>query len=184
MNAGARLRLRLAWAMLAMLAMMPVMSLAQPILGDEALLKAAYVFNFARFVQWPEPEEAHARLQLCVAGEDEAALALGGLGGRVVQGRILRVRYLGDGGPLRDCQLLYLSANEPGARQAALIAASRGQPILTLSDAPHFARQGGHIELVRQGRRLRFIVNLTALRASGLEMSPNLLRLAQELYTD
>ncbi|MDD3529993.1 MAG: YfiR family protein [Gallionellaceae bacterium] len=146
--------------------------------GDALLLKTAYVYNFAKFVRWPEGAPASANaLSLCVAGTDELADALARLRGRLVRGRPLTVQYLNGGQVPKHCQMLYVAASAQ-ARQAELLQSVRGQPVLTISELPGFARAGGVIELYREGTRLHFIINLGVARAAGLEIQPGLLGLA------
>lgn len=155
-----------------------VTALAETPAGDDLLLKTAYVYNFAKFVRWPEGAPAgDSALSLCVAGSDDLADALVRLRGRLVRGRPLTVQYLNGGQVPRHCQMLYVAASvQPYL--ADLLQPVRGQPVLTISELPGFARSGGVIELYREGSRLRFIINLGVARAAGLEVQPGLLGLA------
>ncbi|TCJ12953.1 YfiR family protein [Parasulfuritortus cantonensis] len=152
---------------------------------DAVLVKVAFVYNFAKFSRWPDSAlgQPGAPLTLCVAGDDETAAALGQLQGKPVKGRPLAVEKLRPGRPARACQLLYVATSEQG-RQAELLRAAGGQPVLTVSELPRFASQGGMIELAHPGGHPRFVINLAAVRGAGLEISPNLLALAQVLGQD
>jgi hypothetical protein len=146
--------------------------------GEEALIKAAYVYNFAKFTRWPEHAlgEAGMPLTLCVAGEDAAAEAMTGLAGKPVRGRPLAIVPVKGTAIPKGCHLLYIAASE--RRQGDLVRSVRGQPILTISEWPDFARAGGIVELFQDKGRIRFAINLGVARGAGLEISPNLLSLA------
>ena len=145
---------------------------------EEQLIKAAFVYNFAKFTRWPEgsAEVADTPLTLCIAGDDELAGALGHLAGKIVKGRPLVVQD-SKASPARHCQMLYVAASEQ-KRQVDLVRPLHRLPILTVSQLPGFVGAGGMVELFREEGRIRFIINLAATRAAGLEISPNLLNLA------
>jgi len=146
---------------------------------DENLLKAAFIYNFALFTHWPEnaPEEKGAPLSLCIAGEDDLAIALGRLRGKLVQGRPLTIQTLKDVRVPRNCHMLYVATSEKES-YPNLVKAMRARPILTVSELPKFAHAGGVFELYRENGRIRFIINLGVARKAGLEISPKLLNLA------
>jgi hypothetical protein len=147
--------------------------------GDEALIKAAFVYNFAKFTRWPEAAlgEPGAPMSLCLVGEDALADALAGLAGKTIKGRLLAVHPLKGAALSRSCQILYVSAAEQ-KHHPELLKAARTQAILTVSDGTGFAEVGGVVELFRDQGRVRFVVNLGAARGAGLEISPSLLSLA------
>lgn len=152
---------------------------------EEALIKAAFVYNFAKFTRWPDGavEAAGAPLTLCLAGEDELVDALDRLAGKTVKGRPLAVQAIKGGQVPRQCQMLYVAASEQ-RRQGDLVRPLQRQPILTISQLAGFARAGGVVELYREDGRIRFIINLAAARGAGLEISPNLLNLAVVIGQD
>ena len=163
---------------------MPV-ALAQDRAEEESLLKAAFIYNFAKFTRWPDDAGAGqgVPLTLCIAGEDDVAEVLARLSGRMVRGRPLGIRTIGNDQVPVACKMLYVAASE-GKHQLDLIKSSRAQPILTISELPGFAPSGGDIELYRDKEQVRFIINLGAVRRAGLEISPNLLKLAVALDKD
>lgn len=147
---------------------------------DESQVRAAMVFNFARFTSWPESafSAPSTPFTLCAAGRDGVTGALGGLQGRTLKGRQVAVRHLGGGQTANDCHLLYVAGSEQ-ARFRALIRGVAGAPVLTVSPLPRFERSGGMIELFTERERARFLVNQGAARAAGLDISSRLLKLAQ-----
>jgi hypothetical protein len=161
---------------------MPV-AMADDSSDDEDLLKAAFIYNFALFTHWPDnaPDAKSASLSLCIAGEDELVDALVRLRGKTVKGHPLAIQTLKDApGAARSCQLLYVASTQK-KNLANLMKQVRGQPTLTISELSQFASAGGIIELYRENGRIRFIINLGVAHKAGLEISPNLLKLATVL---
>ncbi len=148
--------------------------------GDEArMLKAAFVYNFAKFTRWPANtwSDSAQPLRLCISGSDELAPELKRLEGKVVgQRRITLQTYARTQSPA-GCHLLYIARSEQ-RHYGKLLNALRGSTVLTVSELPGFANTGGVIELYRSGGRIRFVINLAAARQSGLEFSSRLLDLA------
>jgi hypothetical protein len=147
---------------------------------DEASLKAAYLFNFAKFVSSPvwEAEGAEAPFRFCVLGHHPFGDALARLPTKQVRQHPILVEYLRATAPLGACRVLFIgAAEEPRLRR--LLPVLKDRPILTVSDLPGFTRLGGMIEMLQEGQRLRFEINLAAAKAAGLSLSPKLLRLAK-----
>ena len=142
---------------------------------EESALQAAYVLNFAKFTEWP-PAGLSGRsgaMQLCQFGtRDELAQALRALEGRSLQGAPVQWRKVARVEEVRGCHVLFVA--ELGLSLAQL----GGLPVLTVSDLPDFAQQGGVIGLVRQSGRLRFEVNRGVAQAAGLRLAADLLSLA------
>lgn len=145
---------------------------------DPGQVKAAFLFNFAKYVQWSERGEK-GPLRLCVAGETPLAETLGLLDGRRVRDETIELRRLSAGDASNGCRLLFVG-EVAGERLAGWLA-DAGGGALTVSDRPGFVDAGGMIELFMEGERVRFAVNLDALRASKLTVSSRLLRLARRV---
>jgi hypothetical protein len=146
-------------------------------LASEAAVKAAFVYNFAKFVEWQTPTAVNAPdVKICVAGVDgELAASMTGLEGKPVQARTVSIRREPKVGDLDACQILLVGA---GAR--SLAEASRGKSgLLTVSDMKGFAAAGGVIELFAEDGRMRFEINLGAAQRAGLRISSQLLKLAR-----
>ena len=149
---------------------------------EEYRLKAALLYRFAQFVQWPaDPRKPADRVALCVLGKNPFGEALNVLDGRQVAGRPLRVRQLGRGDGLDPCHLLFVSASEEG-RLESILRASERAGLLTVGDMERFAERGGIIGLVTVERRIRFDIHLHAARGAGLDISSRLLALARKVY--
>jgi hypothetical protein len=148
--------------------------------SDPELLKAAFVYNFAKFTRWPDgtwsgPSET---FHLCTLGRDPLVERLSGLDGEAVGGHPVEVRAVDLPLSVRGCHLLYL-ARQGEEKLVGLLEGIHGAPVLTVSQAPRFAHAGGMVELYRDFDRLRFRINVDAARAAGLQLSAKLLELAQ-----
>lgn len=141
--------------------------------GQDRELKAAIIYNFARFAAWPPARFADqaAPVVLCVNPDDPLLPALSRLDGQPVGGRHLQVRATAQFGT--GCHLAYLTESP----SPAVVANLHRQGVLTIGDTPGFARSGA-IGLVSVGRQIRFEVNTTAAASAGVKLSSQLLRLA------
>lgn len=149
--------------------------------AGEYELKAAFIYNFAMFVDWP-PQAAPGPLKLCVAGKPPFGAALDALEGRSpIKGRSIAVSHapFADGG--RSCDILYMggAANKTSAFSIDDI---RYLPILTIGESEEGARSGAAINLLLENQRLVFEINAQALKHSRLNVSSKLLRLAKKVH--
>jgi len=144
----------------------------------EYQVKAAYLFGFGRFVEWPAPASARPAFVICVIGDDPFGRLLDETtAGGVVKERPVEVRRIAraeDGG---DCHTLFVSASED-VRLARILQVLAGRPVLTVGETPQFAQRGGMIGFSLDGSRVRFTVNLAAAQQAGLTMQSELLRVA------
>ena len=152
---------------------------AQTIL-PEAQIKAAFVLNFARYVEWPDRAFASrdAPLLICVVGRDTFGTALGALENRQVHGRPVNVRSGLTVEESRGCHVVFVSDSE-ARRLTSLLRSLAGRPILTVSDAEGFIDSGGAIGIVPGDDRLQFEINRSVLEQAHLKASSQLLRLAR-----
>jgi hypothetical protein len=143
-------------------------------------VKAALLFNFAKFVTWPAASfpSPDAPFAIGVVGDDPFGPALENvLAGKVVGGRpivIRRWRTIADAG---ECQILFIAASER-TRWRRIFDILAQQPVLTVSDGPDFAPQGGMIGLTVVDGHLRFDINPVGATRAHLEVSSRLLSLA------
>jgi hypothetical protein len=149
-------------------------------LEDERLLKAVFIYNFAKFAHWPDDAWAagETTLVLCVAGSDELAVTLERLAGQSVGGRSVVVRPYAEGPAGESCKLLYIAGSEH-RHFAGLLEPVAPHPVLTISQIRGFADMGGMIQLYRDKDRVRFKINRAVVSASGLQLSARLLDLAE-----
>jgi len=169
-------------ALLAVLLPAGILSSAhgEPQPAPEYAVKAAFLFNIARFVEWPADAFADpaSPLVLCVLGEDPFGDALRSLKGKTVSGRPLAIRYATTLEELDRCHLLFVCPSEKPALPKILQAA-KGRSILTVGDMEGFARDGGIINLVKEKNHVGIEINLEAAQRTHLKISSKLLALAQ-----
>lgn len=148
-------------------------------LSDQQI-KAAYVLNFVRYVDWPERSfaSADAPLSVCTFGGDAAILA--GIGGKVVKGHTVQVRAVTGADEARTCHALFIP-DQDARRYVATLRALQQQAVLTIGDADGFVDVGGMVGLVHADNRLQFEVNLGLLQQAQLKASSQLLRLARNV---
>ncbi len=177
-------RFRSVRVVVALVAVLAMPRAATPQVGA-AELTAAFLFNFARFTEWPaEVVGTHAPLVLCVVGDADVAQFLGrAVQGKTVNGHRLTVRKAGLDGGLADCQLIY-AAGIDAARARQLLDLVRQQAVLTVSDLADFAAIGGTAKLFKDGERMRFAVNVDAALRANIRISAQLLNLAQIVRDD
>ena len=144
----------------------------------EAKLKVAFLFNFAKFVSWPEPEfSAQPKLTICVSGENSLDDALNALKGKSAQGREVVVKRDVKLGQLSACHLVFICSSD--SAQMAKILAETGKGVLTVSDIPAFIDAGGVIGLTVSDNKVAFEVNLDAAQQADLKISAQLLKVAR-----
>lgn len=145
----------------------------------EPSLKAAFIYNFAKFTEWPQDVlPGTAPFTACVLEDAPIADALErSVKGRQLSGRGISVSRVTLEGPLRSCHLLYVS-RVTAARVSEIVAAVHGAPVLTISDADDFARLGGIAHMFVENGKMRFNLNLELARRSRLQLSSKLLVLA------
>lgn len=146
---------------------------------DEYAVKAAFLYNFAKFVEWP-PEKfasADAPLVICIAGDNPFGPALGAVAGKRVENHPVEVRHLPTATGLDPCHIVFVGRADQG-RYKPMLARLTRLPILTVSDIGDFTQAGGMIGLIEADQRIRFVINLTAARRANLKLSSQLLKLA------
>lgn len=180
MHAAPRLLQTLLWSVLwLLLAAMPAHA-GEPV--DEADLKAAYVFNFIQFIEWPESDNvASADWKVCILPFSPLKRALTALQGRPARnGRPIQVR-LAEPAALDDCQVLVLHTGTPEAVLRALRTLPPQHGVLTVADGGLSPPGNADvmISLAPQDGRVVFAINTDAATRGGLTVSSRLLRLAR-----
>lgn len=147
---------------------------------SEYQVKAAFVLNFIKFVNWPPAafETANAPISICILGDDPFGNAIDHLTeGETISGRRLSVQRLPRPPVPKSCHVLFLSKSEkdPG------ILNTLGPGVLTVSDRERFLTEGGMIALVVEDRRVRFDVNLRSAIKASLTMNARMLGVARSV---
>lgn len=168
---------RIAGCLLAVL----LLSVASLVVADEVQtteyrVKTAFLYNFSRFVTWPQAALLdHTEFSFCVIGKDPFGTQLDKLTAKTVHDKSLVVTRLSSLAMIDRCHLLYIGENtEPGDVLLLL----REKPVLTVSDTADFVEQGGIIQFVLVDNKVGFRINVDAANTAGLSISSKLLSLA------
>jgi hypothetical protein len=154
--------------------------------GDESLeyrVKAAYLLNFTRYVDWPTGSPgADSVLSICVLGADPFGTVLDAtVAGRTAHGRSLRVRRFQSATESAGCEVVFVSS-ETWRRSPESLKSLRRAGSLTVGESEQFARLGGVIGFVILDQTVRFVVNDEARSRAGLRISSRMLALAADVY--
>jgi hypothetical protein len=172
-----------AWLHVLLLAWIAV-ALCHPALADEAppldyQVKAAFLLNFTKFVEWPGTAftDAHSPLAICILGEDPFGNALDDMvKGEAVHGRELIIRRIRRAPESKACQVLFVASS---GKDAAKIFAESGPGVLTVGEGGKFLQDGGIIAFVIENRRVRFDIGQRAAMKAMLTLSSRLLMVAR-----
>ncbi|MBV8784695.1 MAG: YfiR family protein [Gammaproteobacteria bacterium] len=144
---------------------------------SEGAVKAAFLYRFAAYVEWPSAALGPGSFVIGVAGGDEVAGQLQKLlPGRTVQNRAAEVREVQALSDLKGVQILYVARSSPQHR--ALLAAAVKQPLLVVTDEEGGLAAGGVINFIAVGHNVRFEVSLPAAERNGLKINAGLLSVA------
>jgi len=170
-------RARVAVALVAMAALFAGRASAA---ADEYALKAAFLYNFTRFVEWPTTAFARADdpFRICVFGTDPFGARLDALARRRVGERPIEIARYTSAADLPRCQIAYFSADATAAVEAAAHRNAAPNTLTVASDAA-FARDGGMVALVTAEGRVTLHVNLASIRRSPLRVSAKLLEVSE-----
>jgi hypothetical protein len=157
----------------------PVLEAQQPKVS-EYQMKAIYLYNFGRFVQWP-PNATAAKsdsFSICVLGQDPFGPSLGStLAGEKLDGKPLAMKRIATPRDAGECRILFISSTEENHLKEILMSLDDSS-VLTVSDMPAFSRRGGMIQFVLEGDKVRFEINLTRAETAKLTLSSELLKVA------
>jgi hypothetical protein len=159
---------------------------AQPSKPGEYMIKATYLYNFARYVEWPARFAAAKgdSFAICVLGQDPFGTALDAtIAGETIDGQSLLAKRISEPKQGLNCRVLFISSSEEGRLKEILTTLDK-TGVLTVSDMPNFSKRGGMIEFVLDGDRIRFAVNLTPAQDAGLTVSSELLKVAISVRRD
>jgi len=145
----------------------------------EVAVKAAFVFKFLGYVEWPSPALAgDAPYVIGVAGADGVATELERLtAGRMLNGRRITVKRWHDGDATRGMHVLYVGRAQPNARE--LLQSFQRQPVLTITEGERGLEQGSIVNLVTLEDRVGFEISQLAAERAGLAISSRMLAVAR-----
>lgn len=166
------IRTPLGW-MLALSLLAATLSAQEPTL--EYRVKAAYILNFIRYVEWPPAALGDGPMAVCVAGRNPFGTALEEtVRGEAIEGRSIAVRVILE--PEPGCHVLFVPS---GANTGAYLRGARTATVLTIGETPDFLAMGGIIGLRVDGGSVRFDIDQAAADRAALRISSRLLRLAR-----
>jgi hypothetical protein len=154
---------------------------AEPARSTEHQVKAAFLLNFAQFIQWPDGAftDAKSPIVVGVLGDDPFGATLEQtFQGQSVQGRSLIVQRSRQPDELKGCHLLFISSSE-SARLSEILASLGERSIVTVGESADFARRGGVINFYIESSKVRFEINAGAAERKGLKISSQLLKRAK-----
>ena len=146
-------------------------------------VKAAFVYQFTRFVEWPPAGEASGEFVVAVLGADHFSAAVErALNGRSAQERPIAVRRISGLEEAPGARIVFVGASE-AQHLARILAALDGSGVLTVGDADGFAERGGMIGFRTVDSRVRFDINAEQAARAGLKISSEVLKLARVVRT-
>jgi hypothetical protein len=154
---------------------------AQGQTADEYQVKAAYMYNLAKFVDWPAEafSSPSQPIVFCVAGQTPLSRPLeDALAGKVVGQRPLVFRQLADSKQAGGCKVLFMSLPDQ-KRQRQTLDQVKGLPVLTVGEAEDFTAEGGIVRFLLDAGRVRLEFNLDAADDAKLRVSSKLLSLGK-----
>lgn len=166
------------WLVAFLLLLGSVQAVADRFMPSEYEVKAAFIYNIAKFVSWPPGREASTEhLTLCILGNDPFGKALDVVRGKGSGSKVWEIRYQRVTDNLQACQILFIAASEAGHLEEVL--AGLDGAVLTIGDSEGFAVRGSMINFFMEDRKVRFEINLDAAHRARLNISSQLLRLAK-----
>lgn len=153
---------------------------AQALNASEHELKAAFLYNFAKFVEWPADAAETAGLPLVLGIFDPSPFGpvLATIGGKTAQGRGIVVKACSKPADATACHIVFLNVSDE-AQIRETLALVRETSVLTVGEADQFTVWGGIVRFYAVGKRLRFEINVAAAELAGLRISSKLLKLAK-----
>jgi hypothetical protein len=152
----------------------------------EYRLKAAFLYNFIKFVEWPSDAftSDKAPILLCVFGNDPFGNALDEiLQGKTINSREVLARRINELPDLKSCQLVFVSHQED-KQLSKILGSLRGTSALVVGESDGFAERGGGIQFYLEDNKLRFAVNVDAAQKARLSVSSKLLALARIVHSN
>jgi hypothetical protein len=147
----------------------------------EYLVKAAFIYNFTQFIEWPDAAFASKDAPFIVAtlGADPFDGALEqAMAGKVVANRSVTVEHYSSVDGLGACHLLFVPASQDGALNA-LFAKLGTSPVLTIGESDAFSPAGGGIRFFLEDKKMRFEIDPDPINSSGIKVSAKLMKLAR-----
>jgi len=153
--------------------------------AKEHYVKTAFLYNFARLTEWPKKTFTHnENIQICLIGKDNFGDALYSIQHKKVRNQALTLRRHIKFSDITQCHMLFISQSEK-LKVQKILNETKNHAILTISELPDFAYQGGHIRLFLNAQStLSLEINLAAIKHSGVKISSRILTIATIVSSD
>lgn len=156
-------------------------SQAEEAASVEYKIKAAYMLNFAKFVEWPPQAfpTSNTPVTVCVLGKDPFGSDLEKtIGDKSIEGRPLRIKRIEENETVEGCHVLFISSSER-KRLPQLFQSLKDSSVLTIGETDQFTQSGGMINFIKQENTIRFEINAEAAERAGLKISSKLLQIGK-----
>lgn len=153
---------------------------AQSSVQHEYEIKAAYLYNFINYIDWPADAlpAAGGTITVGIVGDNPFGAAITPLNGKQIKGRTIVIKEISSPKDIEQCQMVFICASEK-ARLPEIFGQLKESKVLTVSEIEGFASQGGIINFISVRNKVRFEINPDAARGKGLTISSELLKLAK-----
>lgn len=150
---------------------------------SEYQVKALFIYNFAKFIDWPPEAFASVKepITVCIAGQDPFGADIDqAVKGKTVNSRELSIKRIGKSDDVKGCQVLFVGSLEK-KRAKGLLTSLNGANVLSVGESDGFPDMGGIIGFTMDGNKVRFDINLEAAEHAHLKISSKLLSLARSV---
>lgn len=147
--------------------------------NTEYNLKAAYLYQFTKFTQWPGRLfiNQNSPIKICILGKNPFGKSLDSFSSRASQGRDLSIKYLSSLQNIASCHVVFICRSED-RKLPQILLRIENSPVLSVSDIDNFAQRGGIIGFVPRQRKVGLEINVAASHTSGTKISSKLLGVA------
>jgi hypothetical protein len=146
----------------------------------EEAVKAGSIYNFTKFIVWPNDVSTRNNFYLCVFSKHKPNDGLLALSGKLVADKPIVIRHINKASNINDCQMAFIANDSSKDVQETLNKVTK-LPILTVSDSPDFIDKGGMIGLIKDGKRVGFEINIAKTNAFGIHVGAQMLKLAKRV---
>jgi len=156
---------------------LPAATAGEPV--PEYDMKAAFLYNYALFTEWPEP--VNGQFNLCILGMDPFGATLNAMDGKQIKGARLTILRISTPANAKTCHILYFGESERNNTQRIMTELGNF-PVLTITDADNLSKSGIMISMQLMDKHLTFEVNNEAAHRARLTLSSKMLWLARKVY--
>lgn len=145
---------------------------------EEYEVKAAFLVNFLKFIDWPRKDRDSSNYRICIYGSDPFGQYADSIEGTRVRGRTVQVRRLSALRAANECTIVFISSSER-RRVSPVLDAVRDLDVLTVGDTEGYAKQGVMFNFYIEAGKVKFEINLTSIKRSRINVSSQLLKLGR-----